>query len=131
MLTFFAGVYIFDIVLVAATRLPNPPAKLARLIERHSSPVTLVQSIATSFTAAVLVLSTLLIGYRAWYASLFLRTVSLIDRTLRIHRLEIRDYVRRCDFGRSLAMLAVLVETGVVYTSLWVSLTSLLSNTWI
>ncbi|VDB83386.1 unnamed protein product [Peniophora sp. CBMAI 1063] len=98
-----AGIYVFDIVLISATRLPNPPASLARLIAQHSQPVTLIQSIATSLTAAVLVLSTFLIGYRAW-----------------LHRLEIRDYVQKYEFSRSLAMLAILVETGVVYTSLWV-----------
>ncbi|KZV70091.1 hypothetical protein PENSPDRAFT_459195 [Peniophora sp. CONT] len=98
-----AGVYILDIVLISATRLPNPPASLTRLIQEHSSPVTLVQTLATSFTAAVLAVSTLLIGYKSW-----------------IHRLEIRDYVREYEFSRSLAMLAILVESGVVYTSVWV-----------
>ncbi|KZV70090.1 hypothetical protein PENSPDRAFT_459154 [Peniophora sp. CONT] len=62
-----AGLYILNLILNSATRLPSVAPSIQSIVESNDwIAVMVVQSIATAFTAAVLVLSTALIGWRAW-----------------------------------------------------------------
>ncbi|VDC02758.1 unnamed protein product, partial [Peniophora sp. CBMAI 1063] len=99
-----AGLYILNLILNSATRLPSVAPSIQKIVESNDwIAVMVVQSIATAFTAAVLVISTVLIGWRAW-----------------LHWQEIRAFVRTSESNRSLAMMAMLVESGVVYTAIWI-----------
>ena len=66
------------------------------------------------------VIATSLIGYKAWYVypQLFSRR---IDTTYRVHRKILKELLHKSTLNsRALALLALLIESGIGYSLLWV-----------
>lgn len=80
----------------------------------------LITFIGYSITGLAQLVSTTLIAYRAWYDAYCTVEVALRPILPRVHWKEVRESIYRSVSRPSLAALAIIIESGVVYLALLV-----------
>ncbi|VDC07974.1 unnamed protein product [Peniophora sp. CBMAI 1063] len=106
-----AALYVFVGVLHSATLLSHPPASVVSFYSKHMMAYVALEALAYSATAGAHVTSTVLIARKAW-----------IHRK-RLHILLTRASNNRASnasYSRSIEILYIVIESGVLYTLLWI-----------